>query len=313
MKQYLFLFLLAISIASASAIDVNPPLIKSINVVDIGVDHAKIVWFTDEPSTSFIEMDSFIANSTQLVTNHSIPLRGLAPEREYLYNITSCDSLGNCATAAGDALRFTTAPLYTGSDKNLNESDARRLVRASSSEAYLVNFAVTNPFKGSFLLRSGFLFTINGSEQGFVISKMADPGIELTFVPKTNITSVKLNQTRSFDLNNDTIPDIEVHVSGIGRKVLLGGQGLRYLAYYANMSIKSLETIEKKVEEKPRVNFTEEIVPYKFPSGPDKEGKINVLSKLLPNEGPSVFIGLVIFLAVLLAGLFILWLARSDR
>jgi len=314
MKTFLaFIFALLISFSIASAVDVNPPLMKSINVVDIRQDSASIIWFTDENSTSVVQVEGLLVNGSDLVTNHNIKLRQLAPGTEYFYNVTSCDVLGNCATAGGKALRFTTLPLYTGTDNNLAESNASRLIRASSSESYLIKFNEQNPFKGSFTLRSGFLFSVNGTDYGLVITKMNEDNIEVTQVPKTNISAILLNTTKEYDFNNDNVTDIEFRLDDIGKRLAVGDQGIRYVEYYANVSIRSFEIVEIKVPEKPRVNFTSDIIPYKIPSGPDKEGNISILSRILPKAGGSIVVGSIIFLVILAAGLLTFWLIKANQ
>lgn len=311
MRYLIFIAMFLLLAGTALAVDTNPPLISSINVINIGIDRATIVWYTDEPSNSYVETDTNIFNDTNLVTNHSVRLINLAPEKEYLYNLSSCDQTGNCASASGTALKFTTFPLYLGEQKDITASNASRLIKASSSKSYLVDFREANPFEGGVSLRSGFLFSSNGSDYGFIITKMGDGSIDVTLVPNTNISTIRLNQTRVYDLNNDTMPDVEFTLEGTGKRLVVGDQGISYVEYYANVSIKSLEVLEEKHVERPRVDFTENIVPYKFASGPDKEGKIDIFSRLLPKEGGSVFVGVVIFVLVLGAGLLILWIFRQ--
>jgi len=92
-------------------VDTTPPAISNVNATSITNQSATITWDTDELSNSTVNygtttaLGSYATNST-LVTSHSIPLTSLTNFTLYYYNVTSCDSSGNCNTSG--PFNFTT-------------------------------------------------------------------------------------------------------------------------------------------------------------------------------------------------------------
>ncbi|MBI5183041.1 MAG: fibronectin type III domain-containing protein [Nitrospinae bacterium] len=82
-------------------VDVTPPVISDVAVLDITDTTAIVTWDTDEPSDSVVEFgitsgeytDSI--SDTTLVTSHSIELTDLTPDTTYYFIVKSADSSGN--------------------------------------------------------------------------------------------------------------------------------------------------------------------------------------------------------------------------
>jgi len=90
--------------------DVIPPIISSVDAVDVTDTGARVIWITDEPADSLVEygLASYgsQASDAALVTSHSIALTDLTPNAIYYYRVTSKDSSNNSATSSG--YTFTT-------------------------------------------------------------------------------------------------------------------------------------------------------------------------------------------------------------
>jgi len=98
--------------------DTKPPVFtESPMVINITHQSAVIRWKSDEPSDSLIEFGttpSFGSSEgrAELVTNHNIPLTGLAAGTPYYFRVSSKDAAGNGTVSA--TYTFTTDPKPSG-------------------------------------------------------------------------------------------------------------------------------------------------------------------------------------------------------
>lgn len=105
-------FLISFSIDSA---DVTPPMISDVQATNLTPYTAKVIWTTDEPTTSQVEFGlgegygQVTLIDTSLVTAHSVLLRGLDSETPYHFRVRSID-IGDNETISDEHV-FTTAAL----------------------------------------------------------------------------------------------------------------------------------------------------------------------------------------------------------
>jgi predicted RNA-binding Zn-ribbon protein involved in translation (DUF1610 family) len=83
-----------------AGVDIIPPKIMGIRVLNISDANVTINWLTDEPSDSFVEFGldtsyGHTANSRIHVFNHTIELTGLDPDTTYHFRVMSTDPAGN--------------------------------------------------------------------------------------------------------------------------------------------------------------------------------------------------------------------------
>ncbi len=91
--------------------DTTPPQITNISST-VTTSTATITWTTDEQANSTVyygttQATTSTSSSSSLVTSHSITLTGLSSSTLYYYNVSSCDSSGNCNTSV--QYTFTTS------------------------------------------------------------------------------------------------------------------------------------------------------------------------------------------------------------
>lgn len=91
--------------------DATPPVISNVSVSSITTNSADVNWNTDESSNSTVEFGTTpslggSAGQDDAVTTHLVALSGLDSFTLYFFNVTSCDSFGNCATSG--PFNFTT-------------------------------------------------------------------------------------------------------------------------------------------------------------------------------------------------------------
>jgi len=84
-------------------IDNTEPTISSVSNTSITTTSAIVNWTTNEAANSSVNYGTTTALGTTsgnvtLNTAHSISLSGLSDDTTYYYNVTSCDSFGNCNT-----------------------------------------------------------------------------------------------------------------------------------------------------------------------------------------------------------------------
>ena len=90
---------------SGTGATTTPPVLSAIAASSITVSSAKITWTTDKASDSQVEYGLTTGYglvtplNTSLVTSHSQPLSGLAPNTRYHYRVKSRDAAGNLAVS----------------------------------------------------------------------------------------------------------------------------------------------------------------------------------------------------------------------
>lgn len=91
--------------------DLNAPTIANVQVINITDTSAVVVWFTDEPATTFVQFGETAAYDRSVLipgftTNHAVLLEGLTPNTLYHFSVTSQDPSNN--TTVTPDMTFTT-------------------------------------------------------------------------------------------------------------------------------------------------------------------------------------------------------------
>lgn len=92
--------------------DTTPPVLSGVMVIDITDTSARVVWQTDEPTTSRVDYGTSTAYGATLtdpglVYSHSMVMTGLSPLTTYHLQVISTDASGNTATST-DVIFVTT-------------------------------------------------------------------------------------------------------------------------------------------------------------------------------------------------------------
>ncbi len=98
-------------------IDTTAPSSSAISSGTPGSSTATISWTTNEEANSSVNYGTSLSlgtvdGGTSRVTSHNRELSGLSAATAYFYNVTSCDSLGNCLT--NGTYNFSTATSSSG-------------------------------------------------------------------------------------------------------------------------------------------------------------------------------------------------------
>jgi hypothetical protein len=119
--------------------DQQPPLIiDGPEIINITHQSVVIRWQTDEAADSVIEyaLSSedmvFQESRSALVTNHNLPITGLAPETTYYFRVSSADVHGN-RTSVSDIHSFTTKS--KGSSSRPSITSGPQIIQLSDSTA----------------------------------------------------------------------------------------------------------------------------------------------------------------------------------
>jgi uncharacterized lipoprotein YddW (UPF0748 family) len=114
-----------------------PPVISGLTVTEVGPYSATLVWATDEPASSVVELG--VASLAQALTNaarvsqHSVRLSGLAASTPWQFRVRCADLHGNAAQSAVGG--FTTAPAAPVADVIVDDSAALTVGSWTTSSA----------------------------------------------------------------------------------------------------------------------------------------------------------------------------------
>jgi chitodextrinase len=135
-----------IKVKTLSAADLNPPLITARpTITDISDSTALVKWTTNEPTTSGVSFNDGVnyrvQNDTKLVTEHAVPITGLAASTRYYLTVASLDAFGNSAEQT-QASQFVTksvsdsaAPLLIGRALVEDISSTRAMISWQTDES----------------------------------------------------------------------------------------------------------------------------------------------------------------------------------
>lgn len=94
-------------IASASEIDLEAPVIISVDVLPITDTTARITWLTNENSTTTVlyglNRTDKSKSSGEFVTNHSIVIPAIVKNARHVFTVKSCDKANNCANSSNQS------------------------------------------------------------------------------------------------------------------------------------------------------------------------------------------------------------------
>lgn len=170
--------------------DTTPPVISSVQVVNIGANSATITWSTDELATSQVDYGTttsygFTEVSSSYTSSHSLTLSGLTANTTYNYQVSSTDGSSNTATSSN--FTFTTSEEGTSAgaivfseifyDTPGTDSDEEwiELYNGTSSSVDLAGFTVTDnngtgssyTFPSGSTIAAGSYLTVASNSAGF--------------------------------------------------------------------------------------------------------------------------------------------------
>ena len=112
-------------------VDVTPPVISDVEVMNITDTSAVVTWHTDEPSDSVVEFGTTSGEYTdsisdlKLVTSHSLMPADLTVETTYYFVVKSTDSSGNSAQSEEYSFATKKAPgcfISTAADSSVDDT-----------------------------------------------------------------------------------------------------------------------------------------------------------------------------------------------
>ncbi len=149
--------------------------------VTVDASQVYVTWQTDEPSNSEVQFGlqptfGQIANKSELGTQHSVAITGLAAATEYYFKIASTDASGNASDSTNSALKWTTlaapdtvAPAKVSGVEKLIGAYAVRLTWAASPDSDLAGYKVMRSADGGAYSEIARLITS---------TTFTDPGVE---------------------------------------------------------------------------------------------------------------------------------------
>ncbi|RMF69327.1 MAG: hypothetical protein D6743_02025, partial [Calditrichaeota bacterium] len=105
--------------------DKTPPVVVSVQVINVTITQAVVDWTTDEPTVGWVQygVDTTYGLETPLesvyTTSHETMLDGLGPATQYHFRVVTSDASGNITTSADFTFTTPSAPPPISSSVNL--------------------------------------------------------------------------------------------------------------------------------------------------------------------------------------------------
>jgi len=188
--------------------DILAPLISNV-AVSANLTFATVSWQTDELSNSLIKYGknasdmSGSASSNSLVNNHLFTLNDLTNSSLYYYNVTSCDSSGNCKVYSSN---FTTS---TGQIIIVPDNSTDYATYSLSYSSLVSGYTKSN-LEVNDVIKVEFAY---GIRKNVSVSSISTSRASLLVDGTT--TSFLVGDSKEFDLNNDNIKEIIISLISI--------------------------------------------------------------------------------------------------
>jgi len=270
------------------------PQITSISSGNPSTTAATITWTTSEEANASVNYGTSQTNLATRVddagfgTSQSISLTGLSANTLYYYNVTSCDSSGNCNTSGPNS--FTTDA--TSSDGGSSSggggggggggpSVVSRWVKEIKVNGSELNLGQT--LKG---LKEKYRITFNVSGMGHSLGilNISSSNVTVEVASTPQIATLQIGETKKFDVTEDNSYDLSVSLIGISNGT-------------ANISIKSIN--ESYVPVSPSVSSNGAVTTNASSAAPSVTDTNSILDNKNLTNNLIIAAVVIIFLAVL--------------
>jgi len=188
--------------------DVFVPIIYNITIAYPSISSAILSWLTNEVSDSRIiyginsSLSSTSYSATQLVS-HSFNLDNLLNNTQYFFNISSCDSSGNCGIYSSN---FTTsAPASAGNGPNDTTDDPE--VFSASYSSLVSGYEKRGLISGDKIILSKS--TSNADKYNLTIVSIGTSSIRVKINNQASF-SISLGVNQRIDVNSDGTNDFDL-------------------------------------------------------------------------------------------------------
>lgn len=281
--------------------DLVAPVISAISASTPSTSSTTITWTTNESANSTVNYGISENNlneskpNSSLSTSHSIWLVDLIPNTLYYYNVTSCDSSGNCNTSGPNS--FTTDAVSDGGSGDGGSgggssggggggggggpSIVSRWVKEIKVNGSELNLGQT--LKG---LKEKYRITFNVSGMGHSLGilNISSSNITVEVASTPQIATLQVGETKKFDVTEDNSYDLSVSLIGIFNGT-------------ANVSIKSIN--ESYVPVFPSVSSNGAVTNNAPSAAPSVTDTNNILDNKNLTTNLIIAVVAIIILAVL--------------
>lgn len=274
-----------------AALDTTTPIISSVSSGTPSTTSATITWTTNESANSSVNYGTSISlgsvnSSASTTTSHSRILFGLSSSTTYYYNVTSCDSAGNCNTSGPNS--FTTDAEATSSGGGGGGS--------ISAGTHLTS----NPQRVSLSKFGSYYFRVSGdtTRHTIRIDSIANDNVTFTIQSDPVTVTLKDGESADIDVTDDNKADmILTLVSHTSNQAILS------VAKYSGSTPTTNEPEVNEVEEDANEPVMETISEPEAPL--DKPQTENSLEEAVPvfedaREGSSWLVWLLALLIVII-------------
>ena len=202
--------------------DITNPIISSVSS-SVSTTTSTITWTTNENANSSVNYGTSISlgsinSSSTLTTSHSISLSSLSSSTTYYYNVTSCDSSGNCVT--NSSYSFTTS---SGGGNNGGGGGGGGGASISSAKTYEPTIEeISSPVGYTQTLSKDdkikFTFFDEKSEQhSLIVNNVTNNSVSLTIQSEVIKLTLGIGQSAKLNLTDENYYNFYVKLNSIAK------------------------------------------------------------------------------------------------
>ncbi|MBW2984920.1 Ig-like domain-containing protein, partial [Candidatus Woesearchaeota archaeon] len=216
--------------------DTTPPDITGVSAENVTYESAVIVWQTNNEASNSslnygisLSLGTTAANSS-FVNDHSIALTNLTNSTLYYFNVTSCDSTGNCNTSG--YYNFTTEELEVELNETVEDSEGKPInttIEVIDEIEHEVKYNQTGKTH-SFKVRKDRIYTINIKPVDHIVKQIEFVNISIKKQNGELVDIEQANESQDFLFSvNPLINGTNITITADGTSLPNGTDGYRIL------------------------------------------------------------------------------------
>jgi len=202
--------------------DITNPVLSSISS-SVTTTTATITWTTNENANSSVDYGLSLSlgsssSSSSLTTSHSISLSSLSSSTTYYYNVTSCDSAGNCQTNGSYSFTTSTPSTQSSSSSSGGGSSSTPTILSTGKTYSLTAEQISKGYTETLSKNDKIKFTFfdeKESEHTLTVNEIGENYVKLTIASSPINLILGIGQSAKLNLTSADYYNLYVKLESI--------------------------------------------------------------------------------------------------